>query len=81
MIWVGTGGGKEQWTDGNCGVGTGEQGPNRPAMGVGGEDEPDIVGVIGGGGIVEGAEGLIAEKPRTPPSEMRENAEGALLVP
>jgi hypothetical protein len=50
-------------------------------MGVGGEDEPDIVGVMGGGGIVEGAEGLIAEKPRTPPSEMRENAEGALLVP
>jgi hypothetical protein len=80
MIGVGTEGGKEQWTDDNCGIGTGEQGPNRPAMGVSGEDEPDIVGVICGGGIVEGAEGLIAEKPRTPPSEIRENAEAGLLA-
>jgi hypothetical protein len=54
-----------------CGDGAGEQGPNRLAMGVGGEDGSEGVGVIQEG---------TPEKPRTPPNEIRENAEGGLLA-
>jgi hypothetical protein len=72
---IGTESGREQRPGCTCGTGTGEQGPNRPPMCVGGEHVPDTVGVMGGGGIVEG---LAAEKPRTPPREIREYVEGAL---
>jgi hypothetical protein len=70
---------REQRPTGICGVGAGG-GPNRSFMGVRGEDWSDNVGVIyeGGPRIVTG---LVPGKPRTPPSEIRENAEGALPAP
>lgn len=67
---IGTENGKGRRPDCICGDGAGEQGPNRPAMGVGGAEGSDGVGVIQEG---------TPEKPRTPPREIRENAEGGAL--
>lgn len=63
--------GKGRRPDCTCGDSAGEQGPNRLAKGVGGEDGSEGVGVIQEG---------TPEKPRTPPKEIRENAEGGLLA-
>lgn len=79
---IGTESGREWQPDGICSVGTGEQGPNLPVMRVGGIDVPDSVWVIGRGVQVSGiVDGLILEKPRTPPNEVREKAEVAFPAP